>query len=326
MTKEDVDSNMRGGESEKGRQMESDQPSNQTAAMMESREARRVAELLEDGGLGYIPREKETQFVRVAFENVNSIGPGWKIDKLNKDVIPSLEVDVFLFNELQQDWRAVPTEKRFIHQLQPGISRRGLFANNQTERSLGKDQPGGTGLVAMGRISDLVREIGCDNTQLGHWCWITIDGGAGVKTRIVSVYNPVQSRNGKGHTVWEQHQRFYQRNGDFLNPSEIFQTDLLELIRPWREAGDKVIIGMDANQNVYSGKLARALGTAPYDMTCMFQEVNGCEAPPSFHMGSTPITNNNLFWITRSCSGARNGFPALHVGGRSSINGHRCSS
>ena len=45
-----------------------------TAAEKEIRESRRVSELLEDGGLGYIPREKETQYVRVAFENVNSIG------------------------------------------------------------------------------------------------------------------------------------------------------------------------------------------------------------------------------------------------------------
>eukprot|EP00956_Cyclotella_meneghiniana_P007717 scaffold10329_cov66-Cyclotella_meneghiniana.AAC.6 len=47
---------------------------------------------------------------------------------------------------------------------------------------------------------------------------------------------------------------------------------------------------MDANQNVYTGKLAQALGSPPFDMTCMFQELNGCEAPPSFHRGRTPIT------------------------------------
>eukprot|EP00956_Cyclotella_meneghiniana_P028426 scaffold65994_cov25-Cyclotella_meneghiniana.AAC.1 len=75
------------------------------AAEREIREKRRVSELLEDGGLGYIPLDKETQHVRVAFENVNSIGPRWKTDKLNKDIIPSLEVDVFMFNELQRDWR-----------------------------------------------------------------------------------------------------------------------------------------------------------------------------------------------------------------------------
>eukprot|EP00956_Cyclotella_meneghiniana_P007718 scaffold10329_cov66-Cyclotella_meneghiniana.AAC.7 len=145
-----------------------------TAAEKEIRESRRVSELLEDGGLGYIPREKETQYVRVAFENVNSIGPRWKVDKLNKDIIPSLEVDVFMFNELQRDWRVTPKDEHLSQVLTPGVAKRGVIANNTTERSLGRDQPGGTGILALGRISDLVTEMGQDTTGLGS-CKVGVD-------------------------------------------------------------------------------------------------------------------------------------------------------
>ena len=205
------------------------------AAEREIRETRRVSELLEDGGLGYIPSEKETQHVRVAFENVNSIGPRWKTDKLNKDIIPSLEVDVFMFNELQRDWRATPKEEHLTQTLLPGVAKRGVVANNTTERSLGRDQPGGTGILALGRLSDLVTEKGQDTTGLARWVWITIDSGQGIRTRLVAAYNPVRPNNGKGNTVFEQNQRLYQRLGDFRDPAYIFQCDLLELIRPWRE-------------------------------------------------------------------------------------------
>eukprot|EP00956_Cyclotella_meneghiniana_P022756 scaffold43409_cov41-Cyclotella_meneghiniana.AAC.5 len=159
---------------------------------------------------------------------LNIIGPRWKVDKLNKDIIPSLEVDVFMLNELQRDWRATPKEEHLTQVLLPGVAKHGVVvANNTTERSLGRDQPGGTGILALGRMSDLVTETGQDTTGLARWVWITIIIGLGIRTRLVAAYNPVRPNNGKGNTVFEQNQRLYQRLGHFQDPAHIFQCDLL---------------------------------------------------------------------------------------------------
>ena len=96
------------------------------------------------------------------------------VDKLNKDIIPSLEVDVFMFNELQRDWRVTPKDEHLSQVLTPGVAKHGVIANNTIERSLGRDQPGGTGILALGRISDLVTEMGQDTTGLGS-CKVGVD-------------------------------------------------------------------------------------------------------------------------------------------------------
>ena len=65
-------------------------------------------------------------------------------------------------------------------------------------------------------------------------------------------------------------------------PSTIFIEDLLRLIRYWISSGDHVILAMDANQDVYSGKLAQELATEPFNMTCLMQRAMG-EMVPNSH-------------------------------------------
>jgi len=46
----------------------------------------RLVELLEDGGIGFLPERKKRGWVRLMFENWNSLGVfshHWKIDCLN---------------------------------------------------------------------------------------------------------------------------------------------------------------------------------------------------------------------------------------------------
>ena len=65
-------------------------------------------------------------------------------------------------------------------------------------------------------------------------------------------------------------------------PSTIFIEDLLRLIGLWISSGDYVILDMDANQDVYSGKLAQELAKEPINMTCVMQRAMG-EAVSNSH-------------------------------------------
>ena len=74
--------------------------------------------------------------------------------------------------------------------------------------------------------------------------------------------------------------------GDMRYPSTILISDLLDLISQWISAGDHVILAMDANQDVYSGKLATALSQEPLNMTCLMHRATG-ERVPNSHLWGT---------------------------------------
>jgi hypothetical protein len=57
-----------------------------SATSTEQREMAQLLELLQDGGVGFMPETKSNGWVRIMFENWNSLGiftHRWKIDRLN---------------------------------------------------------------------------------------------------------------------------------------------------------------------------------------------------------------------------------------------------
>ena len=156
---------------------------------------------------------------------------------------------------------------------------------------LHRDQYGGTAIIALGRLCNVITSIGQDTTGLGRWTWLCLHSQGGPTTFVVSTYFPHRTiRKQSFKTVEYQHSLYYQSQGDFRPPCQIFQEDLLNMIRPWQEKGYKVVLGIDANQNVYNGPLAKALGDAPFFMNCLIKETLGCPVPNSHHRGTEPIT------------------------------------
>jgi len=98
-------------------------------------------------------------------------------------------------------------------------------------------------------------DSGSDESQLGRWSWIRI-GNPDKCTRIVIAYNPVDPGrvDGAGGTVWEQHCRYFDKQGiSEISPRTKFFQDLTDQIASWRSAKEEVILCIDANENVYSG-------------------------------------------------------------------------
>jgi hypothetical protein len=250
-----------------------------------------MIELLEDGGVGYMPEKKGHGWVRIMFENWNSLGvctQSWKFDRLNY-LVKRLNIDIVAGCECQTDWSKVDKDNQFHSLLAPGRAKKGIASHNTTER-IHRDQPGGTALTGVGRICDVIKEVGSDKTGLGRWSWISLSG-ANTTTRVISAYLPRRpNRHSKGRTVWEQHSRYFEGKGDMRYPSTIFIEDLLRLIRSWISSGDHVMLAMDANQDVYSGKLAQELATEPINMTCLMQRAMGEMVPNSHFSGKGQIS------------------------------------
>ena len=257
----------------------------------ENREMLRTLELLQHGGTGSLSEKKSHGWIRLMFENWNSLGIGtqsWKLDRLNY-LIKHLRIDIVAGCESQCNWTMIDKHNQLQALLTPGMATKGVTAHNRMEK-IQKDQAGGTAIVGIGRVCDNISSTGVDHTGLGRWAWLRL-GHGNTTTRILSAYLPHKpGRNSRGRTVWKQHSRYFEARGDLRYPSTIFTEDLLDLIRKWITQGEHVLLAIDANQNVYSGKLAQRLRDPPFNMTCMLEEATGEQVPNSHFSGSRQIS------------------------------------
>ena len=261
----------------------------------DSREMQRMIEFLGDGGVGYMPERKRRGWIRLMFENWNSLGlytQDWKVDRINY-LIKNLSIDVIAGCESQVDWSFVEESKQFLNLFRyGGRAAKGAYSHNSDPDSrFGREQIGGTGIAALGRLCDNVTDSGVDPTGLGRYSWIKL--GSGRRTTVViSGYLATKPdlKKSRGKTRWEQEQRYFVKRGDLRDPTQIFIADILGAIRSWRSAGLQVVLVLDANQDVYDGQLAMALQQAPYHMGCLMEEAMGCRVPNSHSRGKKPLT------------------------------------
>ena len=122
-----------------------------------NREMTKTLELLQDGGVGFMPEKKGPGWIRIMFENWNSLGvstQAWKVDRLNY-LVKHLNIDIIAGCECQVDWTMVHRDKQFLNLVTPGKLTKGIAAHNSTER-IQRDQMGGTAIAGTGRICDVI--------------------------------------------------------------------------------------------------------------------------------------------------------------------------
>ena len=292
-------------------------------------EQKHVTEALEkqvkDGGVGYVPTEKEDNIGRFVFENYNSLSP-WgdrrKVHELNK-LLKFYSADCALGVELQVQWdlaRKEDSNLRLDRLLLPGQDKRAVTSHNRHE-DFSRSQHGGTSIATFDRLSQFVQSTGSDPHGLGRWSWMQVGAGQ-VSTRIVCAYLPCSSKPSSGsktlryQTVYNQHSRYFRSVGDHRCPRTIFVDHLGQQIALWKAAGEQVIVFTDANSDVYSGILAQRLNKPDIRMRELCREILGKESPNSHSRGTTPLTG---VFATSEIRGV-NAFQSGHGGG---IGDHR---
>ena len=290
-------------------------PDSSLGAVMQASHTARASVIQERTALvnrdayGQISRDKADNTIRIMYENFSSLGVfaegsarHKKIRRLN-ELIAEFGVDLLSGCETRTDWRFVTKEEdRFGNLFGNGAATKGIAACNTNDEKIRRDQWGGTCLVAAGRLSSFVTEVGADTSGLGRWSWVYA-GGGGKFTRLIVAYQPCdpRSRRVRGDSVWAQHARYFEARGEVRNPRVMFHADLISLLRRWKAAGDEILLMGDFNENVYTGPLSVSLSADDLRMTELCQRITGDRLPATHSRGRTPI---NAIYGTAGIQGA----------------------
>ena len=86
-----------------------------------------------------------------------------------------------------------------------------------------------------------------------------LEGRLNTFTSYIAAYQPCHNEKDVAST-WNQHVRYFSDKGiQSLNPRDIFNHDLTALLRIMLRNGDNVILGIDMNEDVRTGKLGKGL-------------------------------------------------------------------
>ena len=208
------------------------------------------------------PIVKADESVRFMSINVNSLSMwkrfNYKAERL-KWSLKNYQVDSMGLQEVCVNWRNFRC--RLHNTLRyGGDPMRSVASHNTLEtKNTGDTQRGGTGTVVNGLMAKYVRDSGVDHTGLGRWSWFKLEGEPGHRTRVVTAYAPTGSKSSGLSTYYKQSDRYIKKNGLNSTPKKMFRDDLCAVLKQWRLQGDRIVLMMDANDNVLNGHIAKAL-------------------------------------------------------------------
>jgi hypothetical protein len=175
---------------------------------------------------------------------------------------------------------------------------RAIAAHNANKEA-GKFQEGGTAMLVYG---DLIEQFdlegsGRDDLGLGRWTFMKFKGGDGVVTRVICGYSPCSNKKKDSGTVYQQHRQHLINNlNDLTCPRVRFCNDLLRHMKQWRAAGERLVLCLDANENIYRAELGQQLTDLHgLGMREVVGDFTGKRLGATFFRGSEPI---DAIWAT----------------------------
>jgi hypothetical protein len=99
-----------------------------------------------------------------------------------------------------------------------------------------------------------------------------------------SAYRPVLNKSGTT-SVWSQQQSFFDARNNDRCPRDIFVGDLVTEVQSWMESGDHIILGIDANEPIQSGKVLQAL--QQLGLVELLSSTHGTRTPATFTKGGS---------------------------------------
>jgi hypothetical protein len=229
------------------------------------KEIREVSDyLLEVHGMP--PGRKGEGITRLIYENLNGLQStlSSKNEKLEKArrVIDELQADVVCYNEHRQNLRHKANRNGFPQMFNGGETELRAIASNNGHESVGKYQEGGTAMMCYGNLLQHFDPEGSgrDDLGLGRWTYMRYIGEDRIVTRVICGYSPCANKKKDSGTVYQQHRRhLINKLKDDTCPRARFREDLLRRMKQWRKEGERLILCLDANENIYRGELGRQL-------------------------------------------------------------------
>ena len=217
-----------------------------------------------------------------------------------------LNVDVIGLSECNISWKNLPVQQCLQEQTRGWWE--SLQINSAYYESFGgraKSQAGGVSLWSINKGAHRVMEGGKDPSGLGRWAWTRYRGRQGINLRVVVAYRPVLNTTGP-LSVWNQQKAFFESADEDRCPRTMFSEDLCKAVKEWMEAGDQIVVGMDANEDVRRCSLSQSLRAMGLEEVIIKQ--HGQNGPATYARGSCPI--DGLF-VSRTLQGCRCGYDAM---------------
>jgi hypothetical protein len=83
--------------------------------------------------------------------------------------------------------------------------------------------------------------------------------GDGVRTNVICGYNPCYNKTPDNSTTYQQHRRYFRPRNEDKCPRTLFREHLIKKLSTWRAEGDRLIVCLDANENIYKKSIGHAL-------------------------------------------------------------------
>ena len=133
-------------------------------------------------------------------------------------------------------------------------------------------------MIALHEAQPRVVEKGVDDSGLGRWTWMRTQGKHGHFTRVLSAYRPCKSTATLG-TVYRQQLTYWSSKGEFACPLDLFDKHLEALLGEWKESGDHIVVGIDANKDIRTGKIQKML-TKKIHLRDAILDLHSNDSPP----------------------------------------------
>jgi hypothetical protein len=90
-------------------------------------------------------------------------------------------------------------------------------------------------------------------------------------------------------TIYQQQIWYMQLHNIMGTPQKIFDKDLMHQCNLWRKSGERIILLMDANKHVLTGKFNRAITRARLNLEEFTHKCWGARQPYTHISGKIPI-------------------------------------
>ncbi len=178
-----------------------------------------------------------------------------------RQIHDDLAVEIAAYNKHSLNMRHAKNVNGFNQLFNGGGAPIHLVVSHNAHEKVGRVQEGGTSLMIFGTLVELVDRTAVqkDETGLRRWLTVTLKND-GITSRIMCGYNPCFNKSKDNSTTYAQHhQYFVKAKKDLTCPRTKFRMDLVEQLKKWRRDGDKIIVCLDANKNIYKKSIGKAL-------------------------------------------------------------------
>ena len=243
----------------------------------------------------HMPLKDQNEY-RIVCNNIGCLGlPTVGNVKQNnlKDWLIQNEVDIVGWQEIGLSQHMLPKHERLAERMRDYRRRQiRVASSNNRHESIERFQWGGTSVIAFDTLANMSRASGADESGLGRWSWIQLEGHNNRLVRVVSAYNPCRTPTSKFATVYSQHKRYYLTKDDDRCPRLRFRQDLTSLLLKWQLQGESIILLIDCNEDLSILKdlqihlTTRELKLAD-PIRAKYQRLD--KLPPTNNTGSKPI-------------------------------------